>query len=788
MLVLLAATCLALAGGAGRHATASSGVEDVVVTLAAPPLAREGASADRLDRQQRAFLAALRRTVPRAEVRWRYRLVANGFALALPRASVATLAALPGVRHVTTAVRYTPSRRALNAGPSRVGAQQIWGPSLETAGQGVKIGIVDTGVDHRHPYFAPAGYAMPPGFPRGDRRYTTAKVIVARTFAARGRGDADSRLPADEDGHGTHVAGIAAGNASTRTDTAERISGVAPRAYIGNYRALAVEDAVSGSNGTAAELVAAIEAAVADGMDVINLSLGQAEVDPERDLVALALDAAAEAGVVPVVVAGNEGSGYGRGSIYSPGTAARAITVGAVELPETGNPVAASFTSVGPTPLSLRLKPDVAAPGVAVLSASPGGGWSTSSGSSMAGPHVAGIAALLVQRHPEWTPAQVKAAIVGTARPLAALPTRVGTGLVDAAAADAPLVGATPTALSLGLLAAGSSTTAESAIGDLGGGAGEWSVRLDVRARAAGATVAVPPALVVPGPLRLTVAAAADARPGDVAGAVVLSRGADARRIPFWGRVSRPALGRAEVTALGRPGTYRGDTRGGRSLVAAYRYPERAPGLPRTLAGPEQVFRVRLGRPVANFGVAVTSRAAGVTVQPRVVEAGDENRLTGWQGLPVALNPYLDTYGRPVLAAGAVRPEPGVYDVVFDSPRRTGAGRFTFRYWVDDRTPPLLRLLARSVPRGAPVRVRATDAGAGVDPASIAVEIDGLDATASWRDGAVVVPTRTLSPGRHRLRVQVSDHQESRNNENVPAILPNTAVLQATIEVSPPAR
>src|SRR5207344_1359218 len=123
----------------------------------------------------------------------------------------------------------------------------------------------------------------------------------------------------------------------------ERVSGVAPRAYLGNYRALAVEDAVSGSNGTAAELVAAIEAAVADGMDVINLSLGEAEIEPSRDIVALALDAAAAAGVVPVVVAGNEVGSYGRGSIFSPGTSERAITVGALDLPESGPPTAADF-------------------------------------------------------------------------------------------------------------------------------------------------------------------------------------------------------------------------------------------------------------------------------------------------------------------------------------------------------------------------------------------------------------------------------------------------------------
>ena len=108
------------------------------------------------------------------------------------------------------------------------------------------------------------------------------------------------------------MAGIAAGNRDTLAEGA-RISGVAPRAYIGNYKALTIPtDADVGLDGNAPELVAAIEAAVADGMDVINLSIGEPEIEPSRDVVALALDAAAAAGVVPVVAAGNDFDDYGR--------------------------------------------------------------------------------------------------------------------------------------------------------------------------------------------------------------------------------------------------------------------------------------------------------------------------------------------------------------------------------------------------------------------------------------------------------------------------------------------
>ena len=85
---------------------------------------------------------------------------------------------------------------------------------------------------------------------------------------------------------------------------------MAPKAYIGNYKVLTVPSGF-GLNGNSAEIVAGIEAAVRDGMDVINLSLGEAEIEPSRDIVAAALDGAAAAGVVPVVAAGNNFEGHG---------------------------------------------------------------------------------------------------------------------------------------------------------------------------------------------------------------------------------------------------------------------------------------------------------------------------------------------------------------------------------------------------------------------------------------------------------------------------------------------
>ena len=109
-----------------------------------------------------------------------------------------------------------------------------------------------------------------------------------------------------------------------------QISGVAPNAYIGNYKALTIPTPGFGLDGNSAGIVAAIDAAVSDGMNVINLSLGEPEVEPSRDLVVRGIEGAAAAGVVPVIAAGNDFTAFGYGSISSPANAPDAITVAAV--------------------------------------------------------------------------------------------------------------------------------------------------------------------------------------------------------------------------------------------------------------------------------------------------------------------------------------------------------------------------------------------------------------------------------------------------------------------------
>ncbi len=792
-LVFLAVAALAVLLPTALPPTSSLGSSartEVVVLLDSPPLARAPGSANAIVAEQRAFRRGLTAQVPEARVGWRYRLVANGFSLTVPGSQVSRLRSLPGVREVLRAASYEPQ---LASSPQQIGAPALWGSTLDTAGQGVKIGIIDSGIDPEHRFFDPSGYTMPAGFPKGQQRFTTAKIIVARAFAPKSATASSARVAFSgrDSSHGTHVAGIAAGNADTPSGQ-RRVSGVAPRAYLGNYKVFVQTDSGLSPNANSPAIVAAIEAAVADGMDVINFSGGEPEIEPSRDIVARALDAAAAAGVVPVIAAGNDYNDVGAGSVSSPANSARAISVGAVEI--SGSPVTrthAEFSSVGPTTISLRLKPDVAAPGVEVLSSVPDNGWSEFSGTSMAAPHIAGAAALLRQRHQEWTVEQLKSALVQSGvdsvedRGRTAGPRFQGGGVVVLQRADQPLLFASPSAVSLGLLSRGEERVTTVHLTDAGGGSGTWQVARVVRGAPGGVGLVLPAAVDVPATLSVTATVSRTATPGDLDAYVELRRGSDLRRVPVWGRVTAGALARHRPVALVRPGVYRSTTSGQPSLVLRYRYPETPSGIGVTtmLRGPERVFRLRLTRRVSNFGVVIIQRGRGSSVEPRIVSGLDENRLTGYAGLPVNHNPYMDEFRESVDAAGALSPAPGVYAVVFDSPARAGAGSFTFRYWTNDVTPPTLRLRTPSVRVGQPLRVAASDAGAGIYPQSIVAAIDGDLRNAAYRDGVLRISTGGLAPGQHRLRLRVSDYQEAKNTENVGPILPNTRTLVLTFRV-----
>src|SRR3989442_12881783 len=148
----------------------------------------------------------------------------------------------------------------------------------------MKIGIIDDGLDKTHVFFDPTGYTYPAGFPKGNTAYTSPKVIVARAFAPATPVWKYANTPFDPQNseHATNVAGIAAGDHDTiaTVEGAGKVkgSGIAPTAYLGNSKVLTVPTGSFGLDGNSPEIVAGIEAAVKDGMDVINLSLGEPEV------------------------------------------------------------------------------------------------------------------------------------------------------------------------------------------------------------------------------------------------------------------------------------------------------------------------------------------------------------------------------------------------------------------------------------------------------------------------------------------------------------------------------
>jgi len=768
-------------------------MSEVVVTLQAPALTAFGRTltsashesyAAELTAAQAQAQANITAAIPTARVRWRYRLVADGFALVLPTEAVDLLAHIRGIAEVWPTITYhslqtvttaIPRSTVVAQGPAVVQAESLWGPSLQTAGNGIKIAIIDDGLEASHPYFDAAGLTYPPGFPKGLTGATTPKVIVARTFPPPSPAYRYAAAPFDpsENGsfHATHVAGIAAGDHDT-PDGTTLLSGIAPMAYLGNYKALTIPTPGFGLDGNSPEITAAIEAAVADGMNVLNLSLGEPEVDPARDIVVQALDAAARAGVVPVVAADNQFQQYGYGSISSPGNAPDAITVAAT----TDSDVIANFSSGGPTPVSLLLKPDVSAPGVAITSSLPvnqGGPYGELSGTSMATPEVSGGVALLKQQHPSWTVEEIKSALVQTGLPVHGTNgrevsvLREGGGLIDLARANDPLLFAAPTSITF----PADGGTEPVTLTDAGGGAGLWRVSVRLQDPRPGVSVEADPTVSVPGTLMVTATVSASAASGDVTGFVVLNRPGATRRIPLWVEVDHPVLGTEPALTLTHTGTYTANTSTGESKVSRYRYPTAGDG---SYPGPETVFRVHLAQAVANFGVAVLSG----TAVPHIVFAGDEDHLAGFSALPGNLNPYLSSFGEYRPVAAAVLPGPGDYEIVFDTRSAASAGPFTFRYWVNDTTPPVIRVVSTGA--GA-ITLSISDAGSGVDPESITATIDGNTVTSTFRDGLLVV---NATPGTHQLVVTASDYEELKNMEDVGPILPNTATLSRTVSVS----
>jgi hypothetical protein len=484
---------------------------------------------------------------------------------------------------------------------------------------------------------------------------------------------------------------------------------------------------------------------------------------------------------------------------------------------ETGRSgVITSFSSAGPTPFRHLLKPDVSAPGGQILSATlrstDASRFAVFDGTSMATPHVAGSAALLLQLHPSWTTADVKSALMSTAAPAwgdtartreAPVPLE-GAGLVALPGADDPLLFTDPASLSFANVRPGEQKSLLVQLADAGNGAGTWTVGVSAQSTTAGASVEPGPvAVVAPGgttDLTISVRASADAPTGENFGFVTLTRGGVTRRIPYFFLVDRPALAAAAARPL--RATQHGDTRAGTSRVTAYRYPAapfgNQPDQPSmTEDGAETVYRTTVPPKAVNAGVVVLDEGSGARIDPWYLGAADENSVQGLAGTPVDVNELTYDYQQDIGDAGIEFPAAGTYYVVVDSGRgefddRRLAGRYVLRSWVNDVTPPTLQLLTTRVTAGRPTLVfRTTDAQSGVDPRSLTIGYHGsLVGTDTYRRAsglaifALPGSVPTLAPGRVRLRMISSDYQEAKNVDTTGAqIMPNTRTRTVTLRV-----
>ncbi|MCE7009716.1 S8 family serine peptidase [Kibdelosporangium philippinense] len=309
-------------------------------------------------------------------------------------------------------------KASLDRSTAQIGAPAAWQAGF--TGEGVKVAVLDTGVDQTHPDLA-------------------TREIGEKNFS-------DSPDAVDRVGHGTHVASTIAGTGAKANG---KYKGVAYGANILDGKVLS-----DGGYGYDSWIIGGMQWAVDQGAKIVNLSLGGADT-PDIDPIEEAVNTlSAKHGTLFVIAAGN--SGPGGETIDSPGSADAALTVGAIDRDES----IAQFSSRGPRIGDAGIKPDVTAPGVGIAAAKAANarigapvadGYISISGTSMATPHVAGAAALLAQVHPDWSGEQIKSTLAASAKPNASLNAfQQGSGRVDVAKAITQAVTTSPTSISLG--------------------------------------------------------------------------------------------------------------------------------------------------------------------------------------------------------------------------------------------------------------------------------------------------------------------------------------------------
>ncbi|RME99521.1 MAG: hypothetical protein D6768_14885 [Chloroflexi bacterium] len=313
------------------------------------------------------------------------------------------------------AAAHRPNLQTPEWGISKIRADEVWN-ALGFDGTGVVVANIDSGVDWNHPDLQSnyRGYTGPGKLPLHSGNW----------FDATGEG---ATYPVDGNGHGTHTMGTIAGQNGT---------GVAPGA-----RWIAARAFNSSGSGQDSWLHAALQWMLAPNgnpalaPDIINNSWSNNNsfsTEFEADIQTLQA-----AGIYPVFAAGNNGPSIG--SVGSPGSLSSVFAVGATN----SSDVIASFSGRGPSPWG-QIKPQVSAPGVDVRSTLPGGAYGTFSGTSMATPHVAGAAALLLQASPALTGDGISNALMSTAVPLGSpIPNNnYGWGRIDTYSAVLSVAGA----------------------------------------------------------------------------------------------------------------------------------------------------------------------------------------------------------------------------------------------------------------------------------------------------------------------------------------------------------
>lgn len=290
----------------------------------------------------------------------------------------------------------------------------LWAEGIE--GQHIKVAVLDTGIDQHHPDIKDAYKGGMNFIDQSDTAYYNRvrdDHDPSETSPDERPADAPEKYPSNgnpyETYHGTHISGIIAGKHTNG------VKGVAPKVDLYAYRVLGAY-----TSGDMSTIIKGIEEAVIQKMDVINLSLSD-DSDLESHAMSIAVNNAVLAGSVVVSTAGNTGSV--RGSVRAPGTSRLGISVGNSTLSDEVD----GSSSRGPSRPHFDIKPDIVAPGTEVLSTMPRykedpaaykDAYKIETGTSQSAPYIAGIAALIKQSHPDFTPFDIKVAISNTAKVL----------------------------------------------------------------------------------------------------------------------------------------------------------------------------------------------------------------------------------------------------------------------------------------------------------------------------------------------------------------------------------